>query len=87
MIDAGSNGGEGSAVAYDHTQAFQAAFGIREARWFWDKAGRELARCDTAENADIKVDCMLNFARSLIALELSKNQCGWSDERRKSCPS
>jgi hypothetical protein len=56
-------------ATYDHTQAFQEAFGARDAKWFLGKASRELAKYHEAKDTESRVDSLLNFASSLIALE------------------
>jgi hypothetical protein len=57
--------------AYDHTEAVEEAFVARDAKWFLGRAERELARYNAATDADNRVDSLLNFASSLIALEAS----------------
>lgn len=48
------------AMNYGHTLAFQAAFGVGAAQWSLGKAARVLTRYDTADNADSRIDCILN---------------------------
>jgi len=60
---------ESIANEQDHTQAFQVAFGVEDAHWILGKAARELTRYHAAQDTDSRVDHLLNFASSLIALE------------------
>lgn len=54
---------------YEHAQAFQEAFGVRDAGWFLAKAGREVDRYHAAADAESRLDALLNFSSSIIALE------------------
>ncbi|MEZ5443196.1 MAG: hypothetical protein R3F15_17110 [Lysobacterales bacterium] len=54
---------------YDHTVAFQEALGIRDATWILGKADRELERYHSAADVDSRLDALLNFCSSVIALE------------------
>lgn len=77
---------------YDHTDAFGAAFGISDARWFLAKAGRELARFHAAKDLEDRTDNLLNFANSVIALEDwalpndVENEGDWRGELRCQSP-
>jgi len=78
--------------SYDHNDAFSAAFGINDARWFLAKAGRELARYHAAKDLEDRTDNLLNFANSVIALEDwalpndVENESGWRGELRCQSP-
>lgn len=73
---------------YDHTKAFQDAFGAQDAKWFLEKAARELKRYHEATTVEHQVDAALNFAGSLIALEDwsipedVKDEAGWRGKIR-----
>lgn len=60
---------EARAEDYDHARAFQEAFGVRDASWFLGKASRELVRYHEAADTEGRVDALLNFSNSVIALE------------------
>lgn len=78
---------------YDHTRAFQEAFGVHDARWHLGKAARELARYHAADTTEARVDSLLNFATSLIALEdwslpeNVKDEAAWRGGIRSESPS
>lgn len=58
-----------TAPVYDHTASFQEAFGVYDAAWFIRKAERELGRYHAASDSEGRVDSLLNFSSSIIALE------------------
>jgi hypothetical protein len=78
---------------YNHTAAFTAAFGAVDGRWFLAKAERELVRYRAAGQSDEdRVDALLNYAASLIALEDWTYPAGdvspgdWRARHRQQCP-
>jgi hypothetical protein len=77
-----------TAPGYDHTASFQEAFGVYDAAWFLKKAERELGRYHAATDREGRVDALLNFSSSIIALEdwdllgKEENEADWRGHLR-----